>query len=286
MRFLVFVVAALFATNAFAQNDSAATKKRPWYDDFPFTETMSTKGRKPVIGVFGSLSDWNIDGWNNADEMTPSGRITLGFERRAPSSTSASSIDKVVYDGISLSTSFSADSASFSAFRFGFINETGYTYKFGDGPEGISLLQASNGMQWTVLTHKDLPVDSAERQRILDFGQSVRFGSSTGPILDLRVSENIAFRAGYEWHQVYPRHLFWYWAGSSIIEGIADAGVTLFVNEIGASSPAARPIMHFLLRNAVGLGFKALRSKDMNWPFATASPLNIHTFTVGVNVVF
>jgi len=283
MRFFAFIVATVFATSVYAQDNSDSAKKSHWYDEFPFTDAVSMKGRKPVVGVFGSMSDWNIDGWNNADELTPNVRLTLGFEKRK---RSTKTIDKVMLNGLSVSSSLAADSASFSAFRIGFISESGYSYNFGQGPEGISLLHASNGLQWTVLTYKDMPIDSAERQRILDFGESVRFGSSTGPILDFRVSENIAFRAGYEWHQVYPRHLFWYWAGSGIIEGIADAGVTLFVNEIGASSPAARPIMHFLLRNAVGLGFKALRSKNMNWPFSTASPLNIHTFTVGVNVVF
>ena len=78
----------------------------------------------------------------------------------------------------------------------------------------------------------------------------------------------------------------WKWAGSAVIEGVADGLASWFVRAVGKNSPGALPIMHFILRNGVAMGFKALRSSKMNWPFTSAPPLNFMTYSIGVNVVF
>ncbi|MCX6139269.1 MAG: hypothetical protein NTX15_00280 [Candidatus Kapabacteria bacterium] len=120
----------------------------------------------------------------------------------------------------------------------------------------------------------------------MDISHALRFGEAMRPSLSWRIAEPISLRVGYEWSQVYPRHMFWYWALSQTIEGIADAAATYLAREIGKSSPAAMPIMYFLLKNGVAAGFKALRMNQMNWPFTTVAPLNIYTWNVGVAVHF
>jgi hypothetical protein len=104
--------------------------------------------------------------------------------------------------------------------------------------------------------------------------------------VDLRLGM-FTVNAAYTWDQVYPRHLFWKWAGTSVIEGIASGLVDAFVKAIGNSSPKAVPVMNFVLRNGLAYGFKSLRKSNMTWPFgADTPPLNIETFSVGATVSF
>ena len=80
--------------------------------------------------------------------------------------------------------------------------------------------------------------------------------------------------------------MFWFWGLSQVIEGIASGGMNIFINAIGRSSPAAVPVMHFILQNGLSLGFKALRMNKMNWPFDTEAPLNVMSYTVGIGIHF
>ncbi len=104
--------------------------------------------------------------------------------------------------------------------------------------------------------------------------------------IDFRFSEPVSLVVRYDWTQIYPRHMFWYWGLSLMIEGVSSGLMSAFINTIGKSSPVALPIMNFILQNGVAMGFKALRMNKMNWPFDTEAPLNVMTYSVGVNVHF
>jgi hypothetical protein len=92
--------------------------------------------------------------------------------------------------------------------------------------------------------------------------------------------------AGYERSIVFQRHLFWKWAGSGLIEAAAQGLLDGFIYKIFKSSPAAGPIVNFLLKNALAYGIYELRQEKMNWPFNSEAPIAFDQFKFGVSVVF
>ena len=92
--------------------------------------------------------------------------------------------------------------------------------------------------------------------------------------------------AGYERSIVFERHLFWKWAGSALIEAAAQGLLDEFINKIFKSSPAAGPVVNFLLKNALAYGIYELRQDEMNWPFPSSPPLAYDQFKVGMTFVF
>ena len=92
--------------------------------------------------------------------------------------------------------------------------------------------------------------------------------------------------AGFERSIVFERHLFWKWAGSSIIELIAHGLLDAFINKILDSSPAAGPIVSFLLKSALGWGIYELKQDKMNWPFTSEPPIAFDNIKFGVTFVF
>jgi hypothetical protein len=124
----------------------------------------------------------------------------------------------------------------------------------------------------------------ADWQYIMDFDGTMRLSSSMTSSLEFRVSNTVSLTGGYTWNQVMPRHLFWYWMGSEIIEGLAGNAVDRLIENFTEMSPKSQPVMHFVLKSAVLYGMKEMRRKYMNWPFETASPMNITYWNIGVGL--
>lgn len=175
---------------------------------------------------------------------------------------------------------------SMNIYSFGFIDESGYGYKLGDGG-ALKLLVGKNAL-WSSVDpiSFDGTISGEARQTVRDFTGSIRFGATMNPTIEFQIMKPLSLRAGYTWTQIYPRHMFWYWAGSEIIEGIADGIVMASVKAFGKASPASLPVMNFVLRNAVAYGFKTLRKDKMNWPFDTAAPMNVTGYTIGISLNF
>lgn len=175
---------------------------------------------------------------------------------------------------------------SMNIYSFGFIDESGYGYKLGDGG-ALKLLVGKNAL-WSSVDpiSFDGTISGEARQTVRDFTGSIRFGATMNPTIEFQIMKPLSLRAGYTWTQIYPRHMFWYWAGSEIIEGIADGIVMASVKAFGKASPASLPVMNFVLRNAVAYGFKTLRKDKMNWPFDTAAPMNVTGYNIGISLNF
>ncbi|MBI2795006.1 MAG: hypothetical protein HYX66_10205 [Ignavibacteria bacterium] len=170
--------------------------------------------------------------------------------------------------------------------RFGTQSTESYGYSFSSGePEGIYFDFSNAPLSWYSIVNKG-SVDSLSNARMARFQDALRFGEASLASITLRASNNISFNAGFEWAQAYERHMFWYWAGSQLLEGIGDKLAEFFVGAIKKNSPSAVPIMHFILRNGIAFGFKALRQHQMNWPFTTAAPLNFTTYRIGTTIIF
>jgi|GEM_PF-384548 len=179
-----------------------------------------------------------------------------------------------------------AATTSMNIYSFGFIDESGYGYKLGSGG-ALKFLVAKKSL-WSSIDpiSFDQSINGDARQAVRDFTGSIRFGATMKPTIEFQVIKPLSIQASFTWTQIYPRHMFWYWAGSELIEGISDGIVMASVKAFGKASPASLPIMNFVLRNAVAYGFKTLRKNQMNWPFETAAPMNVTGYSLGVSLNF
>lgn len=171
-----------------------------------------------------------------------------------------------------------------SILRFGFGDKEGLGYEV-DNDVSIVPYRAS-ALLWTQLSVKNLPSDTQAVATVELFNEAFRFGKQTEAGVLVQFTKNSGISLGYEYSVIFPRHLFWYWAGSEIIESIAQGAVDNFVRKIEKSSPTAAPIVSFLLKNGISYGMYELRKKNMNWPFNTAPAMSYSGFKLGVNLAF
>lgn len=172
-----------------------------------------------------------------------------------------------------------------NAWQWGFGKNSGYGWQLGE-KTSITLYNGGR-LTWTKIdVEPGADVNLINDEPINNFGDAFRFGSTFEGGVRFRVIKNVGINAEYTRTQVFPRHMFWYWTGSGIIEGIGDFMVGYFVRYVRKSSPELVPIVDFVLRNAISYGFSELRSEKMNWPFSTAAPFDYQTFKVGLSFYF
>ena len=185
------------------------------------------------------------------------------------------------------------DELNSELYRFGFGRRSGYGYDF----NSIRILPyTENAAVWSKLDMKDYPVsvlallnigDAANDSEILDrFNKEIRFGTLSEGGIRLEAGRFISFNAGYEAAVIFPRHLFWKQMLSFAIEAGGLAALDNFVDEILDSSPAAAPIVNFILKNGFSYAFYTLKKEKMNWPFNTEAPLTYETVKFGVTFTF
>ncbi len=172
--------------------------------------------------------------------------------------------------------------------RFGIGRSSGYGYKLGESAAIIPYNTYT--INWSRINFKypniltfapDPEVD------VLNFyDESFRFGTSSEGGVRIKLIANLMLDAGYERSIVFQRHLFWKWAGSAVIEAAAQGLLDGFIKEIFHSTPAAGPIVNFVLKNALAYGIYELRQNKMNWPFNSEAPIAYDQFKFGMTFVF
>lgn len=172
--------------------------------------------------------------------------------------------------------------------RFGFERIRGYGYKPGESSSIILF----NGytLNWSRVDFKypeilTLTIDP-EIETLNLYDESFRFGTSGVGGVGVKVIDNLMLNASYERAIIFQRHLFWKWAGSAIIESVAQGLLDKFVDKIFESSPYAGPIVNFILKNALTYGIYELRKDKMNWPFNSESPVTYDRFKFGLTFIF
>ncbi|MHB1688058.1 MAG: hypothetical protein ACYCVH_11875 [Ignavibacteriaceae bacterium] len=168
--------------------------------------------------------------------------------------------------------------------RFGFGWASGYGYKVSDAFKIIPYYDYA--IDWSQLKMKDDPADANDKSITDLYNNSFRFGTSTEGGVNINLTPQIQLTAAYERSIIFPRHIFWKWAGSEVVEIAGQWALDRFVNEIMDSSPYAGPVVNFVLKNALSYGMYELRKDKMNWPFDSAAPLTYDQFKAGVTFVF
>jgi hypothetical protein len=189
-------------------------------------------------------------------------------------------------DFISTEGSLSKFNAEFLRFGFGNSESKGYCF----GAVGI-LPYISNGIGWTSLRKVDYAgvrtaMITPDDEMLAQVGEDFRFGTVNEGGIKLELASTVSLNAGYEAAVIFPRHMFWYWAGSACIEMAGMQVLDEFVHRVSRSSPFAGPIVNFILKNAYSYGYYLLKKKSMNWPFETDAPMTIETFKIGITFTF
>jgi hypothetical protein len=166
--------------------------------------------------------------------------------------------------------------------RFGFGNASGYGYKLGNA---AIIPYYSYSLGWSKLRMEDTALTVNDKNQTDLYNETFRFSNSTEGGIRFQVIPNMSIDASYERSIIFPRHLFWKWTGSVLIEDAGQWAVDGFVDRVLDSAPYAAPIVSFVLKNALSYGMYELRHDKMNWPFDTVSPLAYDQFKVGLTFV-
>ena len=182
--------------------------------------------------------------------------------------------------------------------RFGFGWLEGYGYQVG---KSAIIPYTSNSFVWTRLKlgkysiynptsslgiESNSNISKEDINTLMLFNDSFRFGTMTEGGIRIQLVPLFSVNAGYERAIVFPRHLFWKHLGSMAIEWAGIGAIDVFVREVMNESPAAGPIVSFILKNGLSYGLYQLRREKMNWPFNSAEPLTLDTWRFGVTFTF
>jgi hypothetical protein len=168
--------------------------------------------------------------------------------------------------------------------RFGFGDRRGYGY----GGRGLDIdFYNQNALNWTSVEAVDAAGNSPEAQAVFDrYGDSYRFGALFEAGVKIHLGRKVVVSTGLEGALVYPRHVFWPWLGSAILYSGAQGSLDHFGAQIVGSSPTLGPLLHFVLKSGVSLGYYLLAREDMNWPFTSETPLTVESFKLGAALRF
>ena len=292
---LLFLLLIIFAANLSAQ-DRDSKKRSKWRDRWEDRWDMWDNEARPFLEFNYGLGEPKHKNLNDSLNKVGMLEFKIGYStldiyerdyilELDDKYIFGSNISNDLKDSEKKLTGYNTD-----AWRFGFGNRTGFGYKLGE----VSILPYYQyDFTWTKLDVKNLP-DPSLLQTIVPFVEqdvntlkrydgAFRFGTSNTGGLKIEVAGLLGLSADYETAVIYPRHLVWKQGGSFLAEQFIIQAVDYFIEEIMDRSPAAAPIVNFVLKNGVSYAFYALRRNDMNWPFKTETPLTYETARFGLS---
>ena len=299
-KLLIIVLALLLSTPVFSQDDSTKTDKdwewhwdemddwEDWVADYGF------KKLRPAISLQYGLANMNRTDIQSQFVNPALFELKLGYVKERDA-WDTDYILKQSYRYLYLSNESNKLAGKEAAgteiesdmWRFGFGWSSGFGYKIGESSAIIPYY--SYTLNWSNIDFKntDVLADTSKDVQILNlYDESFRFGTSSEGGVRIKLINNLMLDAGYERSIVFQRHLFWKWAGSALIEVAAQGLLDSFINEVFKSSPAAGPVVNFLLKNALAYGLYELRQDKMNWPFPSEPPIAYDQFKFGMTFVF
>ena len=132
-------------------------------------------------------------------------------------------------------------------------------------------------------TQADLPPNDAEIMN--RYSDAFRFGDRTLYGFKSDILSSVQLTANYETSIIYPRHLFFKWAVTSILVEAGYLGIDYVLGKFVDDYPVVGPIINILVRSGYLYSYYLLRKNNMNWPFSTETPLRYEGFNFGVSVV-
>ena len=167
----------------------------------------------------------------------------------------------------------------------GFENRQGLGYSMGGNTD--FLLSTGGAWTWTSVSPKSYAASNPDDwQMVDDFSSGLNFGSTWSPGVEITSGSSFSVRMGYNQTQIYPRHMYWYWISSELIENFAQTGAHYLIDAVSKKGDSSYPIVNFVVTNAFTYMFNQLRTERMNWPWATVPPMNLTYWNLAVNYNF
>ncbi len=289
-RIIFTALFSLFLTSVFFAQDTTDAEEG-WKWDWDWEEVEDWAKKEPSISLHYGFSNLSRKDFIASFANNNLIEVKLGYTSRKNSSY-AQYLNKYKYRYLSISYNSTELAGGLennanvetTNWGFGISSASGYGYKISESSSVLPYFASS--LDWTRLDFGDaLLAENDERIKQL-YSETFRFGSGNEAGLKIQATELITVEAGYERSIVFERHLFWKWAGSGILELIAHGLLDAFIDEILDSSPAAGPIVYFILKSALGWGIYELRQEKMNWPFKSEPPLAFENIKFGMTFVF
>ena len=239
------------------------------------------------------LTSSHLEGVSLAPANTAVGELFLGGTRIAPRDSGVAVL-RYNYQYFSIANinndfgpSHTAIEPTTNIWRFALGTRSGYGYQLSDQPEGAALLLYNGGdFALSSVDITSTPHGMLDSAVLLQFKGAARFGNSVSGGVMLRITPLISVDAGFQRTVILRRMVFWPWLGSAIFEGLLQDAIDGFVDKIGNASPMAKPIVHFVLKNALSYGIHQLRKVNAYTPFPSEAPLFLDTFKVGLAFTF
>ena len=174
-------------------------------------------------------------------------------------------------------------------YKFGFGRIEGYGYY---SPRLSFVPFVSQSWLWTKLddfeftqdaAQADLPPNDAEIMN--RYSDAFRFGDRTLYGFKSDILSTVQLTANYETNIIYPRHLFFKWAVTSILVEAGYLEIDYVLGKFIDDYPVVGPIINILVRSGYLYSYYLLRKNNMNWPFNTETPLRYEGFNFGVSFV-
>jgi hypothetical protein len=302
--FIMLLIALGSVTTTFAQTDSSDTDKsdgkewksdckkhHKWHYDWDFSEDFMglSKIKSPFISVLYGGSQLSIDDMDSDFNKHGFGEVKVGYQSLDKSYKDTDIIHfRSHYVDINAGNknfykSDEANKLTASTLQLGYGWNNGYGYTMGSSN---IILTHSFGLGWTRLRFDDPVADGFDAKKLAYYDNSFRFGINSESGIQAQIIPHLSVNVAYNRSIVYPRVLFWKTAGSVLTEAAGYCLVDDFVGKVLKSTPAAAPIVNFLLKNGIAYGMYELRKEKMNFPFGGESPLMANTFKVGMTFSF
>jgi hypothetical protein len=247
---------------------------------------------KPFIELNNGTSQLSLDGLGSKFSNGGLIELKLGSATQYKSRYSKNVLkyfDSYVFmSKVSSSLDYRTNTAGtlpFDMWRFGAGKKEGYGAKIGS----MSIVPyTSSSLAWTHLDMKNFPDESMinDNTALAKFNKNIRFGTQSEGGIIINVLPMVSLEAKYERSAIFPRTLFWKFAGSALIEEGGMQLVDDFVSRVLKNEPLAGVIVNFVLKNAYSYGIYELRKSKMNWPFDTEAPLMHESFKFGLSFTF
>ena len=293
--YLALISSLIILTPAFiTAQDSTKTKEDEWAWDWEWDdvdEWVSWSTKKPTISLIYGLSNISRDDVQESFADNALIELKLGYTSKKTTSY-ADYIEKLTYNYAFLnynSTSLAGGTSETSEietknWQFGLGWSTGYGYKIGS--QSAIIPYYSSTLSFTEIDFQNDSLNANDEDIMNRYNGTFRFGSSSEFGVRGQITNLLILEAGYETAAVFEGWLFWKWAGSAVIEVAANGVLDVFIKEVFKSSPAAGPVVFFVLKGALGYGLYELRKGEMNWPFPSAPPVAMDNFKFGMTFTF
>ena len=298
---LITIIIIISPLAIFSQNhDTSANKDhRMWHKTDFYWKKFS-----PTIQLFYSWNSPSLSDEKHRDYQDPF--LYKLTEEKAFEARFGNTTDRELYpdDGISetafssiylkymgksniLNNELEADGILLKQIQFGIFTSKGYGYKSKADWFGI-YLYTGGSINWNDLNY-DIPANlnlQTSLEALQTYKGTLRFGQSFESGIKIKLPGPLNVIGAYEKSVVYPRHLFWKWTVSQLIESIGTEAADQFAHAVMRSSPYAGPIVNFVIKTGILLGMYELRKNNMNWPFTTSPPLVTDSWKIGLSLEF